>query len=371
MVYPVMSSRLWIGNVWVGCLAGLALAFATTQAARADTVWLRSGTAANALERPNVKVEKIEDGLLFFRSSQSDRVTERPLEEVIRIQADGEALFNTAEEAFAAGEWDKAASSYQRASASSTKQWVKDRAALRMVSAAEKSGKFSTAVAGWLALLSRDPALAAKYKPQIPAGAKPGSLDAAVTEVERALADTRLPAEPRQTLMAYQMELARANGDVKKAQSIGTKMTTSAAAGGGANPQLSLQLAYLALDQKQYEQALKEIDNAAAALTDPEQQTEALYCIAEARTALAKDDGALKDAALAYMRVVARAKSARVNSARVAPSLLKTAAIQEKLGAAKEALLLYQQVAEEFKGTDAGTRAAEAADRLSKSAKAD
>src|SRR3990170_1184866 len=72
--------------------------------ARADTVWLRSGTAANALERPNVKVEKIEDGLLFFRSAQSDRVTERPLEEVLRILTDGEPVFNAAEEAFAAGE---------------------------------------------------------------------------------------------------------------------------------------------------------------------------------------------------------------------------------------------------------------------------
>jgi tetratricopeptide (TPR) repeat protein len=337
--------------------------------ASADTVWLRSGTAANALERPNVKVEKIEDGLLFFRSSQSDRVTERPLEEVVRIMADGEALLNAAEEAFAAGEWDKAATSYQRAAASSNKQWVKDRSGLRLVAAAEKSGKFSTAVAGWLALLSRDPGLASKYKPQIPAGAKAGSLDAAVTEVERALNDTRLPAEPRQTLLAYQMELARANGDVKKAQSIGSKLTN--APGSGPNPELSLQLAHLALDQKQYEQALKEIDNAAATLTDPEQQAEALYCVAEARAALARDDAALKDAALAYMRVVARAKSARINSPRVAPSLLKTAAIQEKLGAAKEALLLYQQVAEEFKGSDAGTRAAEAADRLSRSAKAE
>jgi TolA-binding protein len=342
--------------------------------ASADTVWLRSGTATNALERPNVKVEKIEDGQLFFRSSQSDRVTERPLEEVVRIMADGEALLNAAEESFAAGEWDKAAASYQRAASSSSKQWVKDRSGLRLVAAAEKSGKFSTAVAGWLALLSRDPGLASKYKPQIPAGAKPGSLDAAVTEVERALNDTRLPAEPRQTLLAYQMELARANGDMKKAQSIGTRL--SGGAGGGANaagpnPALALQLAHLALDQKQYDQALKEIDNAAAALTDPEQQAEALYCIAEARAALAKDDAGLADAALAYMRVVARAKSARVNSPRVAPSLLKTAAIQEKLGAAKEALLLYQQVAEEFKGSDAGTRAAEAADRLSKSAKAE
>ena len=48
--------------------------------ASADTVWLRSGQATNALERPNVKVEKLENGILHFRSSQSDRVTERPLE---------------------------------------------------------------------------------------------------------------------------------------------------------------------------------------------------------------------------------------------------------------------------------------------------
>jgi TolA-binding protein len=129
-------------------------------------------------------------------------------------------------------------------------------------------------------------------------------------------------------------------------------------------------LAFLALDQKQYEQALKEIEGASGVFNDPDQQTEALYCVAEARAALAKEDpAALKDAALAYMRVVARAKTARVGSARVPDALLKTAAIQERLGAAKEALLLYQQVADEFKGTDAANRAAEAADRLGKSAR--
>jgi TolA-binding protein len=55
----------------------------------------------------------------------------------------------------------------------------------------------------------------------------------------------------------------------------------------------------------------------------------------------------------------------------VPDALLKTAAIQEKRGATKEALLLYQQVADEFKGTDAASRAAEAAARLGKSARAD
>ena len=349
--------------------AAFALLALTAASASADTVWLRSGTSPTALERPNVKVEKIEDNLLFFRSSQSDRVTERPLEEVLRINADGETMFNAAEDAFAAGDWDKAASNYQRAATMSTKQWVKDRAGLRLVASAEKSGKFPAAVAGWVSLLGRDASLAAKYKPQIPPNARAGSLDPAVAEVERALNDTRLPAGPRQTLMAYQMELARANGDVKRAQSIGTKITAGGGAG-GATPELALQLAFLALDQKQYEQALKEIEGASAVFNDPAQQTEALYCVAEARAALAKDDpSALKDAALAYMRVVARAKSGRVSSPRVPDALLKTAAIQERLGASKEATLLYRQVADEFKGTDAATRAAEAADRLGKSAR--
>ena len=360
------------GRLNVPQLLVVAAALMAPALARADTVWLRSGTAANALERPNVKVERIEDGLLFFRSEQSDRVTERPLEEVLRITADGEPVFNAAEEAFAAGDWDKAAANYQKSATMSTRQWVKDRSGLRLVAAAEKSGRFSAAVAGWIALLGRDPGLAAKYKPQVPAGAKPGSLDPAVAEVERALNDARLPAEPRQTLLAYQMELARANGDVKRAQAIGTKLAGAADAPGGAgpNPQLALQLAFLALDQKQYDQAIKQIETAAPSITDPEQQTDALYCVAEARAALAKDDNALKDAALAYMRVVARARSARVNSPRVADALLKTAAIQEKLNANKEALLLYQQVADEFKGSEAGNRGAEAAARLGKTAAA-
>jgi len=355
----------WLVGSLAFALAGPLLPLA----ARADTVWLRSGTAATALERPNVKVEKIENNQLLFRSSQSDRVTERPLEDVVKINADGEVALNAGEDAFAAGDWDKAAANYQRAATTSARQWVKDRASLRLIAAAEKSGKFSAAVAGWATLLARDPVTAAKYKPQIPAGAKPGSLDPAVTEVERLLGDTRLPPEPRQTLMAFQMELARANGDVKRAQSIGTKITSNGGTG-GTTPELALQMAFLALDQKQYDQAAKTIEGASASFNEPEQQAEALYCLAEAKAATAKDEASLRDAALAYMRVVARAKTARLNSPRVPDALLKTAAIEEKLGAAKEALLLYQQVADEFKGTDAARSAADGVNRLGKSAAA-
>lgn len=383
------SDRARSGRRLLASAAAVVALFAALPAA-ADTVWIRSGQATNALERPNVKVEKIESGVLYFRSGTSDRVTERPLDEVVRIAADGETLFTQAEEAFAAGKWDQAAAAYQRAATSSGKQWVKDRAGLRLVAAAEKSGKFPAAVAGWVTLMARDPGLASKYKPQVPAGAIPGSLDAAVAEVDRALNGARLGEAQRQTLLAFQMELARANGDLKKAQSIGTRLSReanppvgpgagsgpsapgAAASPAGPNPALALQLAYLALDQKQYEQAKREIDKAAAAFIDPEQQVEALYALAEARAGVSKDDPAsLKDTALAYMRVVARARASRVASPRVPEAMLKTAAVQEKLKATQEALLLYQQVAEEFKGTDAAARAAKAVERLGKSGRPD
>lgn len=360
-----MSRARWPLMVMLCCLA---VSLATARATRADTVWLRSGNT-NALARPNMKVEKLENGQLFFRSTQSDLLTQRPVEDVVRILADGETTFNAAEEAFAAGEWDKAAAGYQR-SLSSPKQWIKDRSALRLIAAAEKSGKFSTAVAGWAALLARDPALASEHKPQVPTATKPGSLDAAVAELDKSINDTRLPQETKQTLLTYQMELARANGDVKRAQSIATKL--GGTPGVAQNSEVALQLASLALEQKQYDQVLKTIEQAAPTITDPQQQVEALYCLAEARSGLAGNEpAALKDVALAYMRVVARAKAARASSPRVADALLKTAAIQEKIGAAKEALLLYQQVSDEFKGTDAGTRAAQAAERLGKSTKAE
>src|SRR5258705_3813008 len=128
---------------------------------------------------------------------------------------------------------------------------------------------FPTAVPGWRTLMARAPALASRYKPQIPAGAKAGSLDPAVAEVDRALNDARLNEEQRQTLLAFQLELARANGDVKKAQAIGNRLSgagapaggsgggaggdvpkTTGAAPAGPNPALALPLALLALDQK-------------------------------------------------------------------------------------------------------------------------
>jgi TolA-binding protein len=206
---------------------------------------------------------------------------------------------------------------------------------------------------------------------------------AAMAEVERGLNDAKLAEGPRQSLLAYQLELARASGDAARARQIADRLgntpatpnapgNAAATAAPAVNPALKLQLAFLALDKKDYDAAAKEIQSSAALFVEPEQQVEALYCLAEARAGLAKDDaGSQKDVALAYMRVVARAKSGRVQSPRVAESLLKTAAVHEKLKANPEALMLYQQVAEEFKDdANVARRAADGIARLGAAAQA-
>jgi len=87
-----------------------------------------------------------------------------------------------------------------------------------------------------------------------------------------------------------------------------------------------------------------------ASFVDPAQQADALFILAEAKYALAlnkKDAGDLKDAALAYMRVVANFKDAP-NHPHVPESLLRTANIEEQLNDAPAAQLLYQQIAQQY-----------------------
>src|SRR5687767_4244130 len=107
-----------------GLSLSLSLALALPAAlASADTVWTKApGSAAKPFERPNVKIEKVENGKLYFRSS--DRVTDKPLEEIWQIKLDSDPGFSGAEEAFATEQWDKALTGYQSTLAKSSEAWV-------------------------------------------------------------------------------------------------------------------------------------------------------------------------------------------------------------------------------------------------------
>lgn len=351
-------------KILIASLLGLSLA----SAARADSVWIASG-GGNPIQSDNVKVLKVEKGQLVFRSTSGNE-TSKPLDNVVRIKIDDEPNFNAAEEAFMASKWDAAADGYAKAVRASDKSWVKDRAGVRLIETAAKSGRFDAAVTGYVALVQKDPELAAKFRPVIPEG-KPAALDAAAVEVAKA-ADGRIPDDQKQTLLNFLLELHRARKDGRSAGAVAEQLI-KLNAGNANNPdavrglaELKLSLAKLALDDKQYQKALNEIESNRAMFVDPVQQAEALYCIAEATYGLkgaSADTTVLKDLGLAYMRVVAMGKDLP-GSPRVGESLVRTGEIFEKLKEPKTAAQIYQQVATQFGDQPIGATAKQHAERL-------
>jgi TolA-binding protein len=100
--------------------------------------------------------------------------------------------------------------------------------------------------------------------------------------------------------------------------------------------------------------------------TDPTQQADALWIVAEARYGLAgTDPAALKDAGLSYMRVVALAKD-EPGRPHVVLSLLRTATIMEQLGEPQTASQICEQVLSQYPDDPASIRAKENLERLKK-----
>lgn len=336
--------------------------------ARADTVWVRSGDKGGALPYQNVRVNGIKDGELLYTVAASGRQATRDLASVVRIQLDSDPVFSAAEEAFEQGDFKKAAAGYQRVAGSSAPAWVKDRASLRLIDAAAESGDFAAAVTGYLAVLAKSPELARQVRPQIPQK-NPQQAAAVIGEVEKGANNARLGAEQRQQLDLFLVDLYRAANQTEKAAALVDRLIKSGALAAD-DPEsmrmqagLKLRAAALALEQKEFAKVIKEIDSGRALFNDRQQQADALFYRAEALAGMAKDEKSLADAALAYMRVVAHFKNDPAKP-RVAESLLKTAALQEKLNAPEEALALYEQAAQEFKGTPVAEQAQQGAARV-------
>ena len=128
-----------------------------------------------------------------------------------------------------------------------------------------------------------------------------------------------------------------------------------------------LQSAQQALAAKDYAKAIAEIESNRQRFTDPQQQADALFVVAQSRYALAqtsKDATALKDAGLAFMRVVANFKDLPQHP-HVVESLMQTAAIHEQLNEPQTAAQIYAQVAEKYPNDPAAAAARQSAARLS------
>lgn len=350
-------------------LAGAGLLAAAALPARGDTVWLQSGSGKPvALE--GVKVQGVQDQNITFTTAAGVSNT-KPMDHIPEIKLDDEPAFSTAEEDFAKGDYAGAADNYRKAISSSSKDWLKDRASMRLVEAADKSGNFGDAVAGFIELMKTKPALATQHKPTIPKN-QPAQLDPAITLVKQEALDPKLTPDQKTVLLNYLLELYGAKGDTASAQAViqqlGSVMPADANSPEARRIQADSKLAEAKQEvaQRQFTQAIQTLVGSGNFFTDPMQQADALYVIAQAKAGAARPDDTdqLKDAALAYMRVVAVCKDLE-GKPHVADALFNTAGIEEKLKNPKEAIALYTQVATEFKASPLAETAQQNAARLS------
>jgi TolA-binding protein len=274
-----------------------------------------------------------------------------------------------------AGKWDQAVDGYQKTIRTTQKPWVKQWASMRLIDAGNKSGRLDAAVAAYIQMLLKDPAAAAAYKPTLPE-AKSSYLDTAVKDVNTALGDSKLTVDQKRALIGFLVELHQARKDAAAEDEAYERLAKLPGADpndAGARRVLAkrkISVASRALEAKNYRQALDEIENNRALFTEPAQQADALYILADARYALAgTDKNALKDSALAFMRVVAAAKN-EAGRPHVVDSLLKTAAILEQLGETRGATGLYEQVLAQFADDPAAPKARDNLERLKKQAAA-
>ena len=178
----------------------------------ADTIEIRRETSKQTISDVTIKGVK-GDNLVFVSSGGND--AERPLANIYRIEIKGETALNDAEKAYAAETWPEAADLYNKALKSTTKDWIRDRISLRLVDLAGKTKRFDVAAAGYIALVASNPTLAATAKPAIPDDKDPKAIASAISDIDKAVGDSKLAADRKATLLQFELELQNAIGDKK------------------------------------------------------------------------------------------------------------------------------------------------------------
>jgi TolA-binding protein len=178
--------------------------------------------------------------------------------------------------------------------------------------------------------------------------------------------------EQRQALLLFLLDIHRARRDKPAEERVAEQVDELLAkdpnnpAAGQAIARRKLQSASRAIESRNYRTAVEEINAARSRFVEPDQQAEALFILAEAAYGQADPNSAnaLKDAALAYMRVVAHFRS-EPGRPFVAQSLLRTAEIHERLHEPQTASAIYDQIIQQFKDDPAAQVAGQNLQRLS------
>ncbi|MGC4031377.1 MAG: hypothetical protein QM754_06480 [Tepidisphaeraceae bacterium] len=310
-----------------------------------------------------VTISGFSDGKLQYATERGS-AAEREYARIQQIAVDNEPALTIAETARIGNQADAALSGYVKAIRGSSTAWVKAYAARRIADA--NTDKFEPRLVAYVGLLQIASPDAPAAKPALP---ERGSrlLDSAVSDVENALKSPQLADAPKLALFNFLAELHGQRGDDAAVTATVERMARSSPAAAN-DPVVQSRLVGLkvskakaAAEKNDFAAALKIINDVQSQITDPQQQADAFFIIAQAKLASAdkSDTPARQDAALAFMRVVVVAKNlpGRPN---MLVSLRATAGILEQTGDPAGAAKLYGQIARDFADDPAAAAEAKA-----------
>ena len=166
-------------------LLAAALSTAAGPAALADTIY-KGAPGTNALALPGVHVSGAANGALSYTTDTGSTRTV-PLTDVQRLTLDGQANFNAAEDAYAAGDDPTALTRYTTVLASGGgPAYLRARAAQRLAAVGRQQHRYDAQVTAYAGLVNLDPPAAAAVRPAAPKPNDP-TLTAAQAAVTRAL----------------------------------------------------------------------------------------------------------------------------------------------------------------------------------------
>jgi tetratricopeptide (TPR) repeat protein len=346
-------------------LIWLAACWLMVVAARADSINY-GGLVVN-----NISIDKFDGKQIYYRT-ESGNVDQRVVSDRVKINVNDEPNLDLAEDAFGAANWSDAVDGYMKAIRSTNKPWVRDYASVRLQTAAAKSHRFDAAVAAWVQEVNHDPKWAAAHTPTLPADSNSTYLRTAVTQLETAAAGAKDDVDKVATIRTFQLQIAKAMHDDQLISDLASELTallsqhqTTALNSDDVHAVVMAQLGlvHVSLDKKDFATAQKKLLQLKGSVVEPADQADWLWCDAQAKAGPIgndKDAAALKDAELAYMRLVAHFP----NSAQAPQALYNTAELMERGGDIKTALDVCQQIAQDYPGQPVAQQAAAAARRM-------
>ena len=343
------------------------LALAATAAG--DVIWVGSGAGRGV--RQEVDVQGVERGELVYLLNGNRAST--PLSRVKQLDLDDQPRLTAAEASFASGSWAIAAEQYRQLYEQDRTDWIRRRAAGRLVEAAAAAGRFADAAIGYVALVRLDPAAAVGTEPLLTEAVAQNDARVALEAVTSELTAGSLQPEQERSLVAFRLALANHLGDADAARLALGRLAILLGDGPPQNDaeresraQIALGQARLSLDGGDAAAAMADINDNAAVFTTTLRRSQALLLLARATEAAAGEDrGKLLDAAYAYMRVVAHFKNANDADPNAVPdALLAAARLHERLGLDEDAVALYEDLARRHADSVAGQEAAKRLESL-------